>query len=92
MSKLNDLIQSEVNDVFQRLKDADISTRTITLTAQVGYGDNAPTFTWAIGAYGDTDKVEGAELQAVVTEHMRRKGWTERNKPMVMLTAPAEFT
>lgn len=92
-NELNDTLQKAFAEQFQRLKDAGVSSRSLTVVATKGYGpDDNFTVTYYIGEYGDTDKCSGNNLDAVVTEYMRRKGWTERNKPMVMLTASAEFT
>jgi hypothetical protein len=49
------------------------------------YGDSAMTITYGIGSYSDQDQAKGANIHDVVTEYMRRKNWTEANRPMVLI-------
>lgn len=49
------------------------------------YGNEELTIKYSIGDYGDTDKTEGSDLLKMVTEYMRRKNWTEANKPMLLI-------
>lgn len=50
------------------------------------YGDEGLTIKYTLGGgYSDPDKTEGADLHNVVTEYLRRKNWTENNKPMVLI-------
>ncbi len=48
------------------------------------YSDS-PVIKYYIGEY---PSVSGSDLKAAVEEHYRRKGWDQRNEPMVLLEAP----
>jgi hypothetical protein len=92
MTDFNTMMHDAFAEQYTRLKQAGIDERCIHITATKSYADDSFTIEYNIGGYGDADKAKGSDLHAVITEYMRRKGWTERNKPMVMLSAPAEFT
>lgn len=65
--------------------------RYITVIISRGHASDDPWMvTYSIGSYGDIDKTEGADLYACINEYMRRKGWTEANKPMILIEAPKE--
>ena len=87
---LNEMLLDEFNFQAGRLSGAGLAKQNITIYLEEDYSNNR-TIKYTIGHYGDTDKVEGRDLHDIVTEFMRRKGWTEANKPMTMLAAPVEF-
>ena len=65
--------------------DDDSHIRDIEISVHRGYKRTDPWLvTYKVGGY--SENTSGKELDAVVTEYMRRKGWNERNKPMVLLT------
>lgn len=78
-----------LNEQYNRLREAGSDkTFSFMITAHVsGYGNEGMKITYQIGAYGDTDKTVGSGIDAVITEYMRRKKWTENNKPMILIDA-----
>lgn len=87
---LNELLFEEAAETKRRLEAAGIKMESFSINVGWHYGSDIK-IQYNIGIYSDTDKVEGRDLYDVTTEFMRRKGWTEANKPMTMLAAPAEF-
>ena len=87
---LNEMLFEEATETRRRLETAGIKMESFNINVNWHYGSDT-TISYNIGSYSDTDKVEGRDLYDVVTEYMRRKGWTEANKPMTMLAAPVEF-
>lgn len=79
-------LEREASYQFGRLVDADIKVDNIHINMHRDVFDNgAITVEFNLGDYGDTDKVKGRNLHDVITEYMRRKGWTEANKPMKLI-------
>lgn len=87
---LNELLFEEAVEAKRRLEAAGIKMESFTVNVNWYYSSDIK-ITYNMGSYSDTDKVEGRDLYDVTTEYMRRKGWTEANKPMTMLAAPVEF-
>lgn len=87
MDDLAKLITSDLRTCIREYGDM-FKLRNIHINVAKGYNEDDPWLvTYNVGAYGDTDKVEGADLGKCVREHMRRRGWTEANKPMVLIEA-----
>lgn len=61
----------------------------ISISVDRGYSKTDPWLVkYSIGNYNNA--TEGAYLNAAVAEYMRRKGWTEANKPMVLIENKAD--
>ena len=76
-----------LNEAYNNMRSAGGTKEfTFTINAHVsGYGNEGLIVKYNIGGYGDTDKTEGSTINAVVKEYMRRKNWTEKNKPMILI-------
>lgn len=76
-----------LNEQYNRLRDAggDKAFHMMIVAHVSGYGNEGMKVTYTIGSYGDVDKTEGSSIESVCTEYMRRKRWTENNKPMVLI-------
>lgn len=58
----------------------------ITVNITKGYRPDDPYLVeYVIGSYSDANKTQGAYFDSAVSEYMRRAGWTERNKAMVLI-------
>lgn len=78
------MLLEEAKDQFARIKQAELDTRDIHIHLTKDYEGHI-TVEYHIGEYGDTDRVKGRDLHDIVTEFLRRKGWTEANKPMKLI-------
>lgn len=83
---LNEAITLETKEQFQRLMDANIRTRPIFIHVKHD-SDGYVMVSYAIGESYENDRCEGSNLYETITEYMRRKGWTEQNKPMKLIGA-----
>ena len=87
MNTVEQMLAKELNLQYSKMRDAGGSKEfSLQITAHVsGYGNEGMLVKYHIGGYSDTDKVEGSSIETVIREYMRRKNWTENNKPMVLI-------
>lgn len=93
MDELTKMIMKHVNAATTRLDSlqGDTKVRSINISIDRGYGVGDPWLVkYQISEGYSGDKAEGADFHAVVVEFLRRKGWTEANKPMVLIKAQKE--
>lgn len=83
-----------LNSFYRQAQDSGIKLpKDISVQCNKGYGEDDPYLvSYSIGSYGDTDRVMGADLNECIREYMRRKGWTEANKPMTLISNDTENT
>ena len=83
--KLTKNIYAAVVHQYARMSDADIQPKTIMITANKPYNSSTPVIEYSIGSGYDGDQCKGGDLDSVITEYMRRHGWNEQHKPMVLI-------
>lgn len=81
---LEEMLQEAAKRHFDRLAEVGKKYGSIVATMHKDY-NNKITVKFTCGDYSDDDKTTGACLDLVIDEYMRRKGWTERNKPMELI-------
>lgn len=87
MSTIESKLALELNEAYSTIRNAGgPKDFTFNISAHVsGYGNEGMIVKYSIGGYGDTDKTEGSSIKTVIKEYMRRKNWTEQNKPMILI-------
>ena len=90
MNTIEQTLALKLNEQYQRMYAISGTKEfNFSITAHVSnYGDGNMTVTYSIGNYGDSDKCQGSTIETVCNEYMRRKNWSEANKPMTLLNAP----
>ena len=83
MDNLHFVVCEAVKAVRQRLANADQSYFKLEIDAagRVQEGDVKITYSLSDSIYG-SNKVDGSSIEAVTTEFLRRKGWSERHAPL----------
>ena len=83
-TQLDIYLQTVAADIRSRLGKA--NQRRIELTIELeGRVDGDLMLTYKIGEYGH--QVSGRNLDELVTEYLRRKGWDERHQPLCLPNA-----
>lgn len=87
MNTVEQMLAEELALQYSKMRDAGGSKEFLfQITAHVsGYGNEGMIVKYSIGGYSDTDKTEGSSIKTVIKEYMRRKNWTEQNKPMILI-------
>lgn len=78
-----------VDRVRRKLAQADISWMSLEINVE-GDVNKRPTMTYIVDLdrYSSDFRVKGNNLDEVVREALRRKGWTEHNKPLELTFEP----
>ena len=82
-SQFENMFKAVAIQIRDRLGDADISNVNISVNA-TGRIHSDLEIEYVVGLYYNNEQVKANSLEAAVNEFLRRKGWTDINKPIAI--------
>lgn len=82
-SQFENMFKAVAIQIRDRLGDADLSNVNISVIA-TGRTHGDLEIEYVVGSYYNNEQVKANSLEAAVNEFLRRKGWTDVNKPVAI--------